>query len=225
MTNRTRNRTVTTTLTVVMMLLTIGTTLAQGTGVNVSVPTAYYKVGDTVNATILCTPTTWVKAWEMKILFSKNKLQATTVTEGSFLNFFAGTQTFFNAGTINNTAGTIKDIYDLILGIGNTTMIKPMVIIRFTAKNHGYAFINLSNVGLTNETRYLTNVIVTNTTFFIYSQYDLNLDKVVGLPDIILVAGRYGQFGAPGWIKEDINQNGRIDIIDIVLIAWHWGAY
>ena len=223
MTNKT-NQTVTTLL-AVMMLLTLGTTIAQGTGVNVSVPTANYKVGDTINATILCTPTTWVKAWEMKILFSKNKLQATSVTEGSFLNFFAGTQTYFNPGTINNTAGVIKDIYDLILGIGNTTMIKPMVIIRFTAKNYGYAFINLSNVGLTNETRYLTNVIVTNTTFFIYSQYDLNLDKVVGLPDIILVAGRYGQFGPAGWIKEDINQNGRIDLIDIILVACHWGAY
>lgn len=205
-----------------VMTLLFLSTIATGTGINVSVPTQNYRAGDTINATIMCTPTTWIKAWEMKVVFNKNKLQATSVIEGSF---FKPGQTFFNAGTINNTAGTIKDLYDLILGIGNASATKPLFYIMFTARNYGQTFINLSNVGITNETKYLGNLFVSNTTFYVYSQYDLNYDKTVGLPDLILVAGKYGQIGAPGWIKEDIDKNGKIDLMDIVQVAWHWGAY
>jgi len=220
MTNKKTNKMVTTTLPlVVMMLLTLGT-IVSGTGINVNVPTAYYKAGDLINATIMCTPTTWVKAWEMKVVFSKGRLQAQSVTEGSF---FKPGQTYFSA-TINNSLGTIYPLYDLII-TGNVSQTRPLFYVLFTAKNYGQASINLSNVGITNETKYLTGLIVSNTTFYVYSQWDLNYDKNVGIMDIMLVAGHYGQTGTSGWIKEDVDKNGVINLVDIVIIACHWGAY
>lgn len=203
-----------------VMMLPLLSNQAEATGINISVPTAYYKTGDIINATIICTPTTWIKAWEMKIVFSKNKLQANSITEGSF---FKPGQTYF-VSNINNTQGCIYPLYDLAI-TGNASQTKPLFYVLFTAKNHGQAYINLSGVGITNETKYLTGLIVSNTTFYVYSQWDLNYDKTVGMVDIMLVAGHYGQTGSPGWIKEDVDRNGMITLIDIVLIICHWGPY
>ena len=207
-------------LLLVVMLMPL-TMIVEGTGINVNIPTHNYMVGDTVNATLICTPTTWIKAFEMKVLFSKSKLQCNQVIEGGF---FKPKQTFFNY-VINNTNGEIKDVYDLIVGQGNVTSTKPIFYVMFQAKAYGRAYINLSGVGITNETKYLTGLIVSNTTFYIYSPYDLNYDQTIGLPDILMVAGSYHQSGSPGWIHMDIDKNGIITLIDLILVAFHWGNY
>lgn len=222
---RTKNKNVTITavsLTAIVMTLLLLSTIAQGTGINVSVPTAYYRTGDTINATIICTPTRWIKAWEMTIVFSKSTLTASTVIEGSF---FKPSQTFFSPGIINNINGSIKNMYDLPVGFGNATATKPLFYVLFTAKNYGQATINLTNVGVCNETMYLPNIIVSNTTFYVYSPYDMNVDKTIGMPDLIDVAGHYHQTGAQGWIKEDVNKDGIITLMDIIIVAVHWGPY
>lgn len=205
-----------------VMMLPLLSNMADATGINVSVPTQYYRAGDTINATIICTPTRWIKAWELTLVFSKSTLQATTVIEGSF---FKPSTTFFSPGIINNINGSIKNLYDLPVGVGNATATKPIFYVMFTAKAYGQASINLTNVGVCNETMYLPGIIVSNTSFYVYSPYDMNVDKTIGMPDLIDVAGHYHQTGAPGWIKEDVNKDGIITLLDIILTAIHWGPY
>ena len=53
-------------------------------------------------------------------------------TEGDIFDDYT---TFFNPGTIDNNAGTIVDIYDLIMGSGNVTDTGTFVTISFTAKD------------------------------------------------------------------------------------------
>ena len=106
----------------------------------------------TVN--ISCVPDQPIKSFEFRLSFNSSLLIANSVTEG---NIFDGYDTFFNEGTINNSAGTIVDIYGLIIGTGNVTDSGTFVTINFTAKETaGVSLLVLSNVGVTNETSYVS---------------------------------------------------------------------
>jgi len=206
---------------VVVTLLMLGSQASSVTTFTVTIPTTTYRMGDTVNISILLSPTRPVKAWETKVTFTKTVLNAKTVSEGSF---FKPAPTFYNAGVINNQTGEITSIYDLIIGPGNVSASKPIINISFKAIRYGMCYINLTGTGATNETMYIP-ITVVNATVFIYSPYDMNADKTVGMTDLLDVAGHYGQTGPGGWIKEDIDKNGRVGLLDLVFIATHWGAY
>jgi len=186
--------------------------------------TGIYHVGDTMVVSFTCNPNgKWVKGWECKVNFNKNVIRATTVTEG---NFFKPTyNTFFNPGIINNTQGKIINIYNLIIGQGNVTTSKNLFNVTFTIVGSGYSNISLSNLGLVNETQYITGVTLNNASLFIYSPYDLNNDKTVNIQDLLSVANHFGETGTPGWIIQDVNKDGQIRVLDLVLIATHWGSY
>jgi hypothetical protein len=109
----------------------------------------------TVN--ISCVPGQPIKGYELKLSFDPSLLQADVVSEG---DIFAGYSTFFNNGTINNTAGTIIDIYGLILGSGNVSSPGTLISISFTGKLlSGTSSLNLYDVGISNESAYVSLVI------------------------------------------------------------------
>jgi uncharacterized repeat protein (TIGR02543 family) len=127
--------------------------------------------GQTFTMTIACTPGQSIKSYECRVLFNPTLLIANSVSEG---NIFNGYTTFFNAGTINNTAGTIIDIYGLIVGAGSVSTPGSLVSISFTAKlASGTSTIGLSRVGVTNNTAYVP-IIVTNGTV-ILREYTLSV--------------------------------------------------
>jgi hypothetical protein len=207
---------------VVIGILLFGTQGQAGiTTLTVNVTTGEYHQGDNINVSIICTPDSYVKAWECKLNFNNNVLNAVQVEEG---NFFSGYDTFFNAGIIDNTQGTIINMYNLVMGQGNVTGAGIIVNVTFQAIGYGLSNISLYDVGITNETMYIPYEF-TNTSVFIYSPYDINCDQVVNLQDVILVAGHYGETGEPGWIPEDVNKDGKIRVIDLVWVVLHWGAY
>ena len=39
---------------------------------------------------------------------------------------------------------------------------------------------------------------------------------------MILVGLHWMQTGAPSWIPEDVNQDGVVDVLDVVVIGLHW---
>lgn len=105
---------------------------------------------------IYCYPNEPIKGWEFKIKFDNSYLSANFVKEG---NFFDGYQTFPVMGTISNANGIITNIYNLIVGQGNISASGILVSINFTAKSEGNASIELYDVGICNETKYLTNIV------------------------------------------------------------------
>jgi len=191
------------------------------TSLNVSVPSTVFHNGDIFNVEILLSTPDYVKAWECKLSFDTNVINVIKVTEG---NIFSGYDTFFNDGIIDNNQGNIINLYNLILGPGNVTGSASIVSIRFEAIGTGLSNISLYDVGVTNETMYISSSFINNS-IFIFSQYDVNCDRVIDLEDIITVALHYGQTGAPGWIPEDVNNDGEIRILDLVLVAVNWGYY
>ena len=53
--------------------------------------------------------------------------------------------------------------------------------------------------------------------------WDVNLNGLVNMEDIMLVVDRWGQRGQPGWVREDVNNDGRVVFSDVVRIAQHYG--
>lgn len=122
----------------------------------VSSTTAF--LNDTVTVEIGCDPASWIKGWELKIRFDQTRLNATSVTVG---NFFEGYQQFHGNGIIDNTNGTIINVYGLIVGkTGNVSTSGTLVYVNFTAKAIGEAVVTLYDAGVCNETRYLPLFVV-----------------------------------------------------------------
>jgi len=106
---------------------------------------------------VFCTPIQPIKAFELKLSFDASLIQANSVNEG---NIFDGYTTFFNGGIIDNAAGTIFNVYGLILGPGTVYNPGNLVTISFTAKSTiGNSILDLYDVGVTNEIEYIPIVV------------------------------------------------------------------
>jgi len=170
---------------VVVILLLIGVIPLQVTAddpiqVYVNPVSKTITAGQTFTITIACTPGQLIKSYELQILFNPIYLIANSVTKG---NIFNGYETFFNAGTIDNTAGTIVDIYGLIVGNGLVSTPGSLISLSFTAKlTSGPSTIGLLGVGVTNETAYVP-ITVTNGTVTL-REYTLSV-TINGLGSVI----------------------------------------
>jgi len=121
--------------------------------VQVSPASKTVSAGQTFTLDVSCTPGQPIKSYEFKISFNPTYLHANSVTEG---NIFSGYTTFFNNGTINNSAGTIINIYGLILGSGTVSSPGSCAHVSFTAcLTSGTSAVGLYGVGVTNTTSYV----------------------------------------------------------------------
>jgi len=124
-------------------------TLVNVTPSNVSVAPDY-----SFDLDIYCSPVKPIKAFELKLLFNSSLLTVNTVSEG---DIFSGYSTFYNDGIIDNTEGSIINIYGLIIGEGNVTDPGTLVNISFTSKSFiGASNVTLYDVGITNQTDYIS---------------------------------------------------------------------
>lgn len=131
---------------------------AGSTSIRVNPANQTVSAGNTTSITIECVPGQPIKAFELKISFNPSLLRATSVVEGDFFAAYKNSnKTFFNQGIIDNVAGTIVNVYDLIVGPGNVSGAGSLVSINFTAKSvSGTSTLRLYDVRLTNESDYLT---------------------------------------------------------------------
>ena len=52
--------------------------------------------------------------------------------------------------------------------------------------------------------------------------WDVNCDGDVNEEDMNLVYDHFDETGDPGWILEDVKEDGRIDVLDMILVGQHW---
>jgi len=147
----------------ISMIILSGTLIIPVTAATTTVkvdPLSQTKsIGSTFTVNVFCVPAQSIKSYELKVVFNPSLIKANSVTKG---NIFNGYTTFFNAGTIDNTAGTISNIYNVILGTGSVSSSGTFVTISFTAKSTlGTSSIKLSNVGVTNNIGYIP-ISITN---------------------------------------------------------------
>ena len=49
--------------------------------------------------------------------------------------------------------------------------------------------------------------------------YDVNGDGIVDYEDLRCIDDHYGETGTPGWIPEDVNKDGIINVLDSTLVS------
>jgi hypothetical protein len=52
--------------------------------------------------------------------------------------------------------------------------------------------------------------------------WDLNFDHTCNTADLVTIGTQWGKTGSPGWIKQDVNKDGSIDIGDVIMVGRHW---
>ena len=48
------------------------------------------------------------------------------------------------------------------------------------------------------------------------------MDRDCSIIDLVLVASHFDETGGPGWIREDLSNDGDVSIVDLVLVAAHF---
>jgi hypothetical protein len=51
------------------------------------------------------------------------------------------------------------------------------------------------------------------------SLWDLNFDGKVDINDVKIVGGVFGQTGVAGWIPADINKDGIVNVLDLIVVG------
>ena len=59
--------------------------------------------------------------------------------------------------------------------------------------------------------------------FSMAPNWDINLDGVINIVDLVLVSNHYEEADSSGWIREDVDNSGEILVIDLVLVSNHYG--
>ena len=177
-------------------------------------------VGDTFSLDIRAENVFDLAGWQFDIAFDPAILEAVDASEGDFLKTDGGA-TFFQSGSIDNTAGKITG---LIAGRISKTGVSgsgSVLQVRFKAKSEGETELALQNflfgsftgenipagpheIHITVQERLLTG--------------DVNRDGVVNILDLILVARQLGK-SVPSDSPVDINGDGDVNIFDLTLVA------
>ena len=152
-------------------------------------------LGDTFTLRLSANDVTDLAGWQTDIAFDPDVLEAVAVNQGDFLNVKIG-DTFFLQGAIDNTAGKITGISTAKLkGSGNGT--GTLLLVTFKAKALG-------------ETR------VTFSDFFAGSSGGETISS--GVPEIRIT------IEARAFLASDVNQDGHVNVLDLILVSQDLGA-
>ena len=152
-------------------------------------------LGDTFSLLLNANGVTDLAGWQTDIAFDSDVLEGVEVSQGDFLNVKIG-DTFFLKGTIDNTAGKIVGISTAKLkGGGSGT--GTLLLVTFKAKVVGETRVTFSNffAGASSGEAILSDV-----------------------PEIVITIEdrKY-----PAW---DVNQDGLVNVLDLILVAGHLGS-
>ncbi|MDW7775651.1 MAG: putative Ig domain-containing protein [Methanosarcinales archaeon] len=117
--------------------------------------------------TIPITPATPITGAQFDLLYDSSLATVTSVTEGNLLNQ-DGASTLFNSGTIDNTAGTVTDVYGSIIENASVSSQGSFTTISMTAgSTTGILELNLTNVVISEADSNETPFTLTNATILI----------------------------------------------------------
>ena len=165
------------------------TLLPPGVGFTFSTTETNLLAGDTFTLNLNAENISDLAGWQVDVAFDPNVLEAIEVTEGDFLKS-EGDDTFFQGGTIDNTAGKITGIFAVRQSASGASGTGTLLSVTFMAKAGGETQVTLENF----EFISITDDIIPTVP-----------------PNISITVGEY-----PAW---DVNQDGRVSIQDLILVA------
>lgn len=200
------------------------TVIPPGVGFTFSASeTTNLLAGDKFTLNLNAENITDLAGWQADITFDPNILEAVDVTEGDFLKLDDG-GTFFQTGTIDNSAGKISGISSTRIAESGVNGTGPLLSVMFIAKASGETQLTLENFEFGSITGDIIPTVHPNITITVgeYPAWDVNQDGRVSILDLILVARDFGS-GATANLRTDVNRDGVINIQDLIIVAQHMG--
>ncbi len=151
-------------------------------------------VGETFTIYLNVENITDLAGWQTDIAFDPNVLEAVEVTEGDFLKSESA-DTFFGGGMIDNVAGKITGLFSARNSEGGVSGTGALLTITFMAKTSGESEITLEN----------------------FEFGSITGDIIQAIPSSITITVE----NYPAW---DVNQDGRVSILDLILVAQDFGS-
>ena len=180
-------------------------------------------IGDTFTLHLNAENITDLAGWQAGITFDPTVLEAVEVTEGDFLKLEGG-DTFFQGGTIDNTAGKITGLFSARISESGVSGTDTLLSVTFKAKTDGETPVTLENFEFSSITGAIIPSVPPNITITVgeYLAWDVNQDGRVSIVDLVLVAKDFGS-SIPANFRIDVNRDGVINIQDLILVAQHLG--
>ncbi len=162
-------------------------------GITFFLSTTQVTVGDTFTVHIHGQNIVDVATWQFDINFDAAAIKAVVVNEGDFLKA-DNMETLFQEGTIDNISGLISGVLATRLGADGVNGSGPLASVTFSARAIGHSQLTLDNVQLSNS-----------------------LGKEV--PASPIISGVFIEVEG----SADVNQDTRVDILDLVALVNHIG--
>ena len=199
------------------------TVLTPGVGFTFNVTETDLRADDTFTLNLNAENIINLGGWQADIVFDPEALEAVEVTEGDFLKA-EGENTFFQDGTIDNTAGKITSLYSARISESGASGTGTLLSVTFKAKTGGETYVTLENFEFSSITGDIIPAVPPNITITVgeYPAWDVNQDGRVSIQDLVLVARDLGS-GSPANLRTDVNRDGVINIQDLILVATHIG--
>lgn len=169
------------------------TVLPPRLGFSFSTTTTNVRVGDTFMLHLNSEKVTGLAGWQFDIVFDPVVLEALEVSEGDFLKKQDGA-TFFRRGRIDNAAGKITGLSSALISANGVSGTGTILSVTFSAKAIGETQVTLRN--------------------FEFGSVSGQVIPVIPYEIIINVGDQ------PAW---DVNQDGRVSILDLILVAQRLG--
>jgi hypothetical protein len=160
-----------------------------------------------------------VAGTQFDLAFNPEAMKVNSVAQGTL---FGSNESFFMQGTIEPTAGTLKNVALVILGAGQSVSTPGSIaVLSCTAVTGGKtSLLVLSNVIVANKDAVaLPLESIVTTQIQVASVWDLNLDGSIDIADLMVVVAAFGMVGVPGWKREDLNADGVVNVLDMVAEA------
>ena len=169
------------------------TAVSPGTGFAFLTDTTSVRVGDTFTVRVNAEKVTDLAGWQFNLTFNSDVLEVVEVNEGDFLKTDGGT-TFFQQGTIDNGQGKIGGLSSALISKDGVTGTGTLLSVVFSAKAEGNSQMALHNFQLGTIT-----------------------GKVIpaGMRDFSITVE-----SKPKW---DVNADGQISVLDLILVAQRLG--
>ena len=182
-------------------------------------------VGDTFTLDLSAENVSDLAGWQFDIAFDPAGLEAIEVNEGNFLKTGGGA-TFFQKGVINNRSGKITGLSSARLSKDGASGTGPLLSVTFTAKAGGQTQLRLENFQLAAITGAPIAAGPHEVGITIEGQLAIGDVNRDGQVSILdlVLVARHFGETVPANSEVDINGDGLINIIDLILVAQHMGG-
>ena len=163
-----------------------------------STDTVRYEVGGTFTLHLSVENVSDLGGWQGDIIFDPDVLRVDKVNEGDFLKD-DDEQPFFDAGTINNKTGEITGLKAVRISRGSLGRHGTLLTVEFTVIGDGESRLTLDSFQVGSRRGEVIPIIT---------------------PEIVIVVDGDGST-KPAW---DVNQDGLVNVLDLILVAGHLGS-